>query len=432
MTTTSRANVIARTVISQFQKLPAKRKPTVRNNGLHEWVPLSGIVAEQDGKWTCLALATGMKCLPASKLHEADGNAIHDWHAEVLAIRAFNRFLIDECKTLQQGKFASILQACGSHEPKPFRIRDGLKLHMYCSEAPCGDASMELIMAAQDDASPWDIPPSPATTESDATAASLPGRAYFSQLGVVRRKPARGDAPPTLSKSCSDKITLKQCTSLLSSLTSLFVDTSSAYIDTLVLPGSQYSATGCQRAFSERVNNLMNVSWPGGYQFRPFTVETTDEEFELSRKKTRERSENIAPSNIAAAWSVELSRKKIRERSENIAPSNIAAAWSATGVEETILGGVIQGRKPFDVKGASKMSRRQLWLAAREVSNSLNGYGGIRRLLSSKTYQDVKNGDLLADRRHVKQHVRTTALAGWIPNLGDSNFSICTGARKQS
>lgn len=262
---------------------------------------------------------------------------------------------------------------------------------------------MELIMAAQDDASPWDVPPSPATTESDATATSLPGRAYFSQLGVVRRKPARGHAPPTLSKSCSDKITLKQCTSLLSSLTSLFVDTSSAYIDTLVLPGSQYSATGCQRAFSERMNNLMNVSWPGGYQFHPFTVETTDEEFELSRKT-------------------------IRERSENIAPSNIAAAWSATGVEETILGGVIQGRKPFDVKGASKMSRRQLWLAAREVSNSLNGYGGIRQLLSSKTYQDVKNGELLADRRHVKQHVRTTALAGWIPNLGDSNFSICTGA----
>ncbi|KAF5138210.1 tRNA-specific adenosine deaminase 1 [Metarhizium anisopliae] len=403
MTTTSRANVIARTVISQFQKLPAKRKPTVRNNGLHEWVPLSGIVAEQDGKWACLALATGMKCLPASKLHEADGNAIHDWHAEVLAIRAFNRFLIDECKTLQQGKSASILQACGSHEPKPFRIRDGLKLHMYCSEAPCGDASMELIMAAQDDASPWDIPPSPATAESDAIATSLPGRAYFSQLGVVRRKPARGDAPPTLSKSCSDKITLKQCTSLLSSLTSLFVDTSSAYIDTLVLPASQYSAAGCQRAFSERVNNLMNVSWPGGYQFRPLTVETTDEEFELSRKT-------------------------IRERSENIAPSNIAAAWSATGVEETILGGVIQGRKPFDVKGASKMSRRQLWLAAREVSNSLNGYGGIRQLLSSKTYQDVKNGELLADRRLVKQHVRTTALAGWIPNLGDANFSICTGA----
>jgi tRNA-specific adenosine deaminase 1 len=57
MTTTSRANLVARTVISQFRKLAAKRKPTVRNNGLHEWVPLSGIVAEQDGNMTCLALA---------------------------------------------------------------------------------------------------------------------------------------------------------------------------------------------------------------------------------------------------------------------------------------------------------------------------------------------------------------------------------------
>ncbi|KHN98800.1 Adenosine deaminase/editase [Metarhizium album ARSEF 1941] len=403
MTSTSRANAIAQTVISQFRKLPAKRKPAVRTNGLHEWVPLSGIVAEQDGEWTCLALATGMKCLPASRLHEANGNGIHDWHAEVLAIRTFNRFVMDECRSLQREKRTSVLQASGSHQRRPFRIRDGLKLHMYCSEAPCGDASMELIMAAQDDASPWDVPPSPATTQSGPTTTSLPGRAYFSQLGVVRRKPARGDAPPTLSKSCSDKIALKQCTSLLSSLTSLFVDPASAYIDTLVLPESQYSAQGCQRAFSERLSNLTNASWLGGYQFRPFKVETTDEEFEFSRNK-------------------------VRQDSEKMAPSNIAAAWSASGVEETILGGVIQGRKPFDPKGASNMSRRQLWAAAVEVSNSLDGHQDIRQLLSSKTYQDVKDGDLLADRRRVKDLVRTTALAGWVPNRGDSSFSLCTSA----
>ena len=53
----SRANLVAHTVISQFNKLPAKRKPAVRDNGIHDWVPLSGIVAEQDGVLTCLALA---------------------------------------------------------------------------------------------------------------------------------------------------------------------------------------------------------------------------------------------------------------------------------------------------------------------------------------------------------------------------------------
>ena len=54
---TARANLIAQTVLDQFDKLPAKRKPAVRNNGIHEWVPLSGIVAERNGTFTCIALA---------------------------------------------------------------------------------------------------------------------------------------------------------------------------------------------------------------------------------------------------------------------------------------------------------------------------------------------------------------------------------------
>jgi hypothetical protein len=32
--------------LEEFRKLPAKRKPTVRDNGLREWVPLSGIVVK--------------------------------------------------------------------------------------------------------------------------------------------------------------------------------------------------------------------------------------------------------------------------------------------------------------------------------------------------------------------------------------------------
>ena len=51
------ADAVASAVLTQFTKLPQKRKPAVRDNGLHEWVPLSGIVAEKDGKFTCIALA---------------------------------------------------------------------------------------------------------------------------------------------------------------------------------------------------------------------------------------------------------------------------------------------------------------------------------------------------------------------------------------
>ncbi len=40
------SDLIASLVQQEFDKLPTKRKPVVRDNGLREWVPLSGIVAE--------------------------------------------------------------------------------------------------------------------------------------------------------------------------------------------------------------------------------------------------------------------------------------------------------------------------------------------------------------------------------------------------
>jgi len=139
---------------------------------------------------------TGMKCLPHSKISQAKGTVLHDWHAEILAVRAFNHFLVQECLDLANSPASSspfLLQRRQSdtHEQKcsqPFALRDDLKLYMYCSEAPCGDASMELIMDAQKDATPWPERSS-SGTESFPEGDELLGRGYFSQLGIVRRKP---------------------------------------------------------------------------------------------------------------------------------------------------------------------------------------------------------------------------------------------------
>jgi hypothetical protein len=43
---TADAEAIASAVLQEFDRFPGKRKPAVRDNGCHEWVPLSGIVAE--------------------------------------------------------------------------------------------------------------------------------------------------------------------------------------------------------------------------------------------------------------------------------------------------------------------------------------------------------------------------------------------------
>ncbi|KAF5542545.1 tRNA-specific adenosine deaminase 1 [Fusarium phyllophilum] len=405
----SQADLVAEAVLQQFDKLPSKRKPAVRDNGVHEWVPLSGIVAEKDGILTCLALATGMKCLPASKISQSNGVGIHDWHAEVLAIRTFNRFLLDECENiLDKDDESSILQrktSASNLNDTPlqlFEIKEGIKLHMYCSEAPCGDASMELTMASQEDDSAWETPtPVNAKPGGDAQI-SLLGRACFSRTGIVRRKPARGDAPPTLSKSCSDKIALKQCASLLSAITSIFIDPTNAYISSVVLPRSQYSDLACRRAFSAegRMNIVAGKKWLGGYSFREFSIATTGLEFEFSKRS-------------------------VQMRAGEISASNLAATWSRSGFEENLIGGVIQGRKAFKTDGASRVSRRCMWEAANDLASRIGGASSSTAIcLGGKTYHHLKQGQLMAHRRQVKDEAREMALSGWIKNDGGSDFQL--------
>ncbi len=137
-----------------------------------------------------------MKCLPRAKIPQAAGCVLHDWHAEIIAMRAFNRFLLEECLLLAQNPgelessclirprdFAEISETSETGGFQPFTIRENVKIYMYCSEAPCGDASMELVMQAQDDPTPWPI------DSLSLESKHLKGRAHFSVLGIVRRKP---------------------------------------------------------------------------------------------------------------------------------------------------------------------------------------------------------------------------------------------------
>ena len=85
-----------------------------------------------------------MKCLPQSKVAQAKGIVLHDWHAEILAIRSFNRFLLDECYSLAsaQKDVSDFIRLRTPDERsqaylQPFTLKDDIVLHMYCSEAPC-------------------------------------------------------------------------------------------------------------------------------------------------------------------------------------------------------------------------------------------------------------------------------------------------------
>lgn len=477
-----------------------------------------------------------MKCLPQSKLRAANGTVLHDWHAEVLAIRALNHFILQECKAVLAAAAAAVEgdhpyaspyirlrmkkdvdnDDDGSHPPPPFVWREDVTLHMYCSEAPCGDASMELTIAAQEDASPWEfpLPPhllqrtmtttttsltdnTPTTTSSSSASSSavaeiasspspssvgvaatppppppdvlLLGRACFARLGVVRRKPARPDAPPTLSKSCSDKLALRQCTSLLGGLASLLVaPTGGLYLRSLVVPRAQYSAAGCARCFSARgrmkrlvtasasasasascsttttsdspllVDDVDDEERRGGgggrgdddydcdyYAFRPFDIATTALEFPFSRRGGGGGDDDGGDGGDGG--------------DVKYVASSLATAWSANGLAENIIGGVLQGRRQTDPRGASQVSRARMWALARDVGEMAaakdRGCGddhvvaavaaaAVAVVPGSGTYREVKGSLALRRRRRAKARAVRDALTGWVRNAGDDGFRL--------
>ena len=398
-------------ILEEFHALSSKSKPRTLTSGIQEWVPLSGIVAIGDNDTiTCLALGTGMKCLPSSKSSLLEsGTVLHDWHAEILAIRAFNHFLLQECHRLAScTNYKSPIIRCRqarnmseARDTQPFGIDEGLRIMMYCSEAPCGDASMELVMEAQQDPTPWPV----AIPDEQATS-SLLGRGSFSQLGIVRRKPceyshprilsttntihekARGDSPVTLSKSCSDKFALKQCMSLLSSPLSLLISPDNAYIDTLILPRDQYRQQACERAFgpSGRMLPVVGSNWPGNYNFRPFRIETTEITFHFSRRAAGTNVDGFKGSNISAVWTLSH--------------------------QETLINGVLQGRKQTDRMGASALSRVQIWNLLLQTANLLD-IPSLNSSLGVSSYIDMKLSQGLKHRRLVKNNVKNDALKGW-------------------
>lgn len=406
---------IADCVLTTFNSLPAKSKPRQLADGRREWAPLAGIILSRGDRpanhrdqipntltagfsqedhdppsLTCVSLATGMKCLPRDKVPVVRGCVLHDWHAEVLCLRGFNRWLVDECAELattnkpkEDGKW---LKWNGEGEDNPaFSLHDDVKIHMYCSEAPCGDASMELIMAAQEDATPW-------TSTSD----DMLGRGNFDQLGVVRRKPSRPDAPICWSKSCSDKIALKQCVGLLSGLASMLV--SPCYLETLVLPEAQCVPEAAERAFGAhgRMACLVGVEMEKGCIFKPFIVKTTKSDFSFSKQATATDTPQVS--------------------------SNLSALWTP-GRKEILINGVLQGRKQMDSQGASCTSRRRMWETVRDVAIRLD-LQALRIVLEQEKYGDMKGSQLLQGRASAKRIAKDRALKGWKKNYGDEDWSL--------
>lgn len=85
-------------------------------------------------------------------------------------------------------------------------------------------------------------------------------------------------------------------------------------------------------------------------------------------------------------------------------------------LHETLINGVLQGRKQFDAKGASALCNAQMWKVVDQVAIAVEGSSRTERFCFGR-YQQLKESDALENRREVKAEVRREALRGWIRNV---------------
>ncbi|GAB9474685.1 Trna-specific adenosine deaminase [Globisporangium polare] len=117
-----------------------------------QWTVLAGVVivsqpvdvngGSSSSTARILTAATGNKCLGQRDLH-ANGLVVNDCHAEILARRALLRYLYTEALTWAAGREDSEASLFEIHpSTQRLQLKKQHSLHLYISEAPCGDAAI--------------------------------------------------------------------------------------------------------------------------------------------------------------------------------------------------------------------------------------------------------------------------------------------------
>lgn len=448
------ADRVAECSLSHYKNFLTKGKPKPGS----EWTVFAAVVAER--KDTCnfwvVSCATGTKCTA----HRLNGCILHDCHAEVLARRGLMRSLWVEL--LNPSNNTSSSQARHLLEPSEemigkFRLRSDLRLHLYISCSPCGDAT---IYPVSDDKVMLHTGAKVIVSKATGIDSSVCGgedrllegtnvaREEIQVLGKLRTKSGRSNLPAHLrssSMSCSDKIVQWGVLGLQGGLLSgkidppIFLSSIVVSKDPRISSESLAQHEALKRALSDRIevvwNDLLtaNIAAPSWKSSIP-TCHVVAEEFpsdkSLMESKTRithSTMVNEETNQIMCYHSIGRKRKRDSNESSGLSPCGISLQWQALDPSKTelIVGarGIRQGKKPksntdYNIL-ASSVSRREIVALAQKVFQDPDPND------ATLTYQQFKCRVASEEWYKIKTEIlKTNTLAGWLRNSDEADFQI--------
>ncbi|XP_075252495.1 double-stranded RNA-specific editase Adar-like isoform X2 [Convolutriloba macropyga] len=247
------ANQIQKLVKDKFMEL-------TRTSNYNKYKVIAGVVMTTNEEWDdyrLISVTTGTKTVKGENL-STSGTSLHDCHAEVLSRRCLRKYLFSELSkislnsttagTIYEEVLAEAPGGGGKKAVSGYRVRRGIRFHLYINTTPCGDARIfsPHEVAEGNDSHPDRKNRGLIRVKIEAGEGTIPstnedfGIQTFDGVIAGQR---------LLNMSCSDKVLRMNVLGLQGGLLSWFIEP--VYLSSIVI-GSFYHADHMERAVVSR------------------------------------------------------------------------------------------------------------------------------------------------------------------------------------